>query len=296
MVRTVRGIRGEPAAPEDPAQGFVWSAILAQTDELGSTSEFVSTEDTPRSALAAHPWNMGGGGAGEVQELIEEAAPARLEEKVAVRVYTVWIGSRAVKRETREVGVFGMTNADDAMLANDRSFARAGCEPSAIRTLVVGDIVRDWQVTKTDLVIFPYDDNALLSVYRLPKIERWLWPSRTTMGNRATFTQRTYFAEGRPWWEWHQVALERLNGTHRYIHLRRTHNHFVLARGGNVFSRTAPVIKLPNNTSKDDYLGLIALLNSSTACFWMKQVCHNRGSTVDDRGARQRTLTIRGFL
>src|ERR1700733_6236510 len=32
VVRTVRGVRGEPAAPEDPARGFVWSAIVEQTD------------------------------------------------------------------------------------------------------------------------------------------------------------------------------------------------------------------------------------------------------------------------
>jgi hypothetical protein len=30
VVRTVRGIRGEPSAPDDPAGGLVWSAIVAQ--------------------------------------------------------------------------------------------------------------------------------------------------------------------------------------------------------------------------------------------------------------------------
>jgi hypothetical protein len=46
VVRTVRGIRGEPATPSDPATGLVWSAIVAQTDLHGSTSTFVSVEDT----------------------------------------------------------------------------------------------------------------------------------------------------------------------------------------------------------------------------------------------------------
>lgn len=52
-----------------------------------------------------------------------------------------------------------------------------------------------------------------------------------------------------------------------------THNHFVLDRGGKVFNRTAPVIKLPAGTSEEDHLGLLGLLNSSVACFWLKQVC-----------------------
>ena len=59
-----------------------------------------------------------------------------------------------------------------------------------------------------------------------------------------------------------------------------THNHFVLDRGGKVFKQSAPVIKLPEGASEDDHLALLGVLNSSTACFWLKQVCHNKGSTA----------------
>ena len=74
-----------------------------------------------------------------------------------------------------------------------------------------------------------------------------------------------------------------------------THNHFVLDRGGKVFNRSAPIIKLPRDATEDDHLALLGLLNSSTACFWMKQVFHNKGSTVDDRGARQTTVAFENF-
>ena len=47
--------------------------------------------------------------------------------------------------------------------------------------------------------------------------------------------------------------------------------------GGKVFNRSAPVIKLPAAASDDDHLGLLGLLNSAPACFWMKQVFHNKG-------------------
>ena len=56
-----------------------------------------------------------------------------------------------------------------------------------------------------------------------------------------------------------------------------THNHFVLDRGGKVFNRSAPVIKLPEDAPEDEYFALLGLLNSSTACFWMKQVFHDKG-------------------
>ena len=69
----------------------------------------------------------------------------------------------------------------------------------------------------------------------------------------------------------------------------------MLDRGGKVFNRSAPIIKLPADATEDDHLALLGLLNSSTACFWMKQVFHNKGSTVDDRGARQTTVAFENF-
>ena len=58
-----------------------------------------------------------------------------------------------------------------------------------------------------------------------------------------------------------------------------THNHFVLDRGGKVFKQTAPVIKLPAGSSEDEHLGLLGLLNSSVACFWLRQMCFPKDGT-----------------
>jgi hypothetical protein len=56
-----------------------------------------------------------------------------------------------------------------------------------------------------------------------------------------------------------------------------THNHFVLDRGGKVFKQSAPVIKLPAEATEDDHLALLGILNSSTACFWLKQNSYPKG-------------------
>src|SRR2546423_5332725 len=58
-----------------------------------------------------------------------------------------------------------------------------------------------------------------------------------------------------------------------------THNHFVLDRGGKVFNRTAPVIKLPASATEDDHLALLGLLNSSVGCFWLRQTCFPKGGS-----------------
>jgi hypothetical protein len=125
---------------------------------------------------------------------------------------------------------------------------------------------------------------------------QFLWPFRNFLWSRTTFSRQTYKEEGRTWWEWHQIALRRIeNPLTITLGEVSTHNHFVLDRGGKVFNRTAPVIKLPASATVDDHLGLLGLLNSSLACFWFKQVCHNKGSTVDQHGARQRTAAFEDF-
>jgi hypothetical protein len=259
-VRTVMGIKGEPSTPKDPAHGVVWSAIVGQMDRTGSESEFISVADTPRATFNKHPWSIGGGGATDLKEQIESAASGPLSDVAA------------------EMGVFGMTNADEAMLAPAAALERRAVEPSFRRPLVVGDLVRDWSVTTTDEVLFPYKDGETVQLDAAPAMARWLWSTRTVLGNRATFGKSTYFEEGRPWWGWHQVALRRLDAplTITFGEIA-THNHFVLDRGSKVFGRTAPVIKLPPSSSEDHHLGLLALLNSSVACFWFQQVCHNKG-------------------
>jgi hypothetical protein len=62
-----------------------------------------------------------------------------------------------------------------------------------------------------------------------------------------------------------------------------THNHFVLDRGGKVFKQSAPVIKLPEGATEDDHLALLGVLNSSTACFWLKQNSHDKGNRGGER-------------
>ncbi|WFE24352.1 BREX-2 system adenine-specific DNA-methyltransferase PglX [Solwaraspora sp. WMMD937] len=63
-----------------------------------------------------------------------------------------------------------------------------------------------------------------------------------------------------------------------------THNHLVLDRGGKVFKQTAPVIKLPEGATEDDHLKLMGVLNSSVACFWLKQTCFPKGGSGVGRG------------
>src|SRR5699024_4797355 len=96
--------------------------------------------------------------------------------------------------------------------------------------------------------------------------------------NRATFAGGTYRTEGRPWWEWHQVATSRLSGKAITWSFIQTHNHFTFLRNVRLHNRSAPVIKLSEGASEEDHLELLGVLNSSTACFWLKQNSHDKGN------------------
>ena len=56
-----------------------------------------------------------------------------------------------------------------------------------------------------------------------------------------------------------------------------THNHFVLDRGGRVFNRSAPVIKLAESSTEHEHLDLLGPLNSSVALFWGRQTFYPKG-------------------
>jgi hypothetical protein len=277
-IRAVMGKRGEPSTPEDPSQGLVWTAIATQIDLAGSESEFVSVGDLPRAMFQRHPWSIGGGGATQLKKKLEDACSYTLGDVAD------------------EGGVLGMTNADEVMLAPAPAFRRRCVEPSAFKLLVAGDNLHDWRISEGEASLFPYSEHGLTDLHECPGMGRWLWPCRTVMGNRATFSKLTYFAEGRPWWGWHQITLRRLRTPFSIVFPElATHNHFVLDRGGRLFKQTTPLIKLPSGSTEEQHIGLVGLLNSSVACFWIKQVFQNKGSSVDQHGTRQTSVAFENF-
>ncbi|WMT76288.1 BREX-2 system adenine-specific DNA-methyltransferase PglX [Bradyrhizobium sp. Ash2021] len=261
VVRTVRGIRGEPVAPEHPAQGLVWSAILMQTDAVQSESEFISTEDTPRDVLARHPWSLAGGGASEVQAAIEEAAHTVLGEQIT------------------SVGFYQDTHADEAFVHPTRFFERNSSSKYS-KLHIRSENIRDWAALPDEHILFPFDEGFRSWVQAPwdPSLA-WFWSLRTNLRNRRTFTGETYYETGRPWYDYHQFPRERAqHDIYITFAFFGTHNHFIVHNGGVVFNRSAPVINLPSGNSKDQHIELVGILNSSTACFWLKQVCHDKGN------------------
>ena len=269
-LRIVMGIRAEPSTPDDPSRGQVWSAIVAQLDQPGSQSEFVSVGDSPRALFHKHPWSIGGGGAAELKELIESDCSGRLGQSIDC------------------IGFCAILGEDDAF-GDPPNSQRLRLLPAIHRRpLVEGDHVRDWSADWGTEVLFPYTTEIKLVPEAV--VFKWLWTLRTSLHARPDFSRKTYKDAGRTYWEYHQIPVERnqvpLSIVFAFV---APHNHFVLDRGGKVFNRSAPVIKLPLKATVDDHLALLGLLNSSTACFWLKQVSQQKQLTGGD-GVRVETV------
>ncbi|MFJ9881818.1 BREX-2 system adenine-specific DNA-methyltransferase PglX [[Kitasatospora] papulosa] len=267
QIRAALGVRGEAIQPKDPAQGLVWAALVQQLANSGSESEWVTVDDLDRSTFASHPWSLAGGG-----------APGVLAALTANRC--------TLKDSVTRIGFYGDSHADEAFTLPVSGWLSKRAPELLARVSHRGDQTRDWGFSGHDLAVHPYaSDKSLFPLQQLgDEFVRHFWFLRTELWLRGTFGGRTYRVDGREWWEWHQLPKD--DGAHRWalsFAFVATHNHFSLDRNGKVFNRSAPVIKLPAGATEDQHLELLAVLNSSAACFWLKQVSHSKGRPGAER-------------
>ncbi|XVV37725.1 BREX-2 system adenine-specific DNA-methyltransferase PglX [Streptomyces sp. CA-100214] len=263
-VRAVLGVRGEPDEPEVAAEGRVWRAIHDHYLRPGSETPWVSVGDLERSRFSEAPWSLSGGGAAEVFDLLS-----------ANSAYT--LGSRA-----RVIGRTAHTGGDEAYFATGRTWERYAVPASRLVALVEGNAIRDWDLSAETRALFPYGSD-LLADNSVPAVARLLWPRRSVLRVRRE-PGGTHEEIGLTWFEWSRWHPERFSVPFSLAFpFVATHNHFVLDRGGKVFNRTAPAIKLGADASEDQHLELLGVLNSSTACFWLKQVSQDKGNRGGER-------------
>jgi hypothetical protein len=268
QIRAVMGKRGESGVPEEPAQGRVWSSIVEGWDQPGFENEYVSVAELSREILGRHPWSLGGGGAAKLRTTLEGQA------------------ARTIGQIADSIGFGAITGADEVFVQPKSVLVMHRVENC--RPMITGDVLRNWGLSTSDYTVWPNDSNAnpLPDAQAVDAI-RFFWPYRAVLRDRRVFS-RPIEERGIKWWQVREVYTDRFRTplTIAFAFVA-THNHFVLDRGGKVFNRSAPVIKLPPDATEDDHLALLGLLNSSTACFWMKQVFHNKGASSGDTIRRE---------
>ncbi|MEV5820875.1 BREX-2 system adenine-specific DNA-methyltransferase PglX [Micromonospora haikouensis] len=264
VVRTVLGIRGEPVKPEPPESGLVWQSIVRQIDTPGAESEWVTVTDLERSQFGGHPWSLAGGGAVSLMRELTQL-PRTLADVIA------------------EIGFGAVTREDSAYMVGAGSLRRAGISDDQMRALVEGEVSRDWAINDPMISLWPYREQTL-EASGTPAVLKFLWPMKSILAMRIAYGE-SQLERGLKWFEYSMFFAKRYRVASSIAFAEvATHNHFVLDGGGKVFKQTAPVIKLAEGATEDDHLRPLGLLNSSTACFWLKQTCFPKGGSGVGRG------------
>jgi hypothetical protein len=258
-VEVVTNLRGEPEVPADPAHGKVWSAIRGGTGHVPYRDEWVQVLDIDRASLSSFPWNFADEVTGEVLHRMER-------------------GTRLGERTLR-IGYYASTGSDEIFTAPPASFRRIEAERERVIPVITGSEVRDWRV-------LPHDDGAMFSEAdknagasdAFPVHMRRLWPYRTVLEHRSNYSGRSYLEDGRLWYSWHHITeTPEAHPWSVVFSWVSTHNHFAVLRDRAAPLNSAPVIRLPSTASDSDVVQLAALLNSSLACFWLKQYSNSKG-------------------
>lgn len=266
-IRAVRGIRGESGIPSEPGEAPVWKEILGAVDCPGFEGKHISVADAPIGGFARHPWAIGGGGASELKCTIDESSALKMSDAIA------------------DVGYQVVTRAEEAFLLDRTSRNLQVCGPDQI-VFGTGEDVRDWSLGRPSVAIWPYDSFTLQASLS-PRTIATLDPFRTILRDRVAYG-RSQLARGLRWFEYSMLFADRIRGQYSIAFAEiTTHNHFILDPGNKVFNQTAPVIKLASDATRDEYLEILGPLNSSTACFWLRQICFPKGGDhVGTEGAR----------
>jgi hypothetical protein len=258
-VRTVMGIQSEPVVPSIARNGVVWNAILSTMEYPNTSGLYVSCSDTPRSRLATHPWSISGGGTSDLRSQLEENATCSLDDRCS------------------DIGRTAHTGEDDAFYVSKSMVRNRGISSYAL-PLVLGEDVRDYSINENLSIVFPYDEQGLVIDLPLPKpLVEHFWPLRTSLKNRRDFG-KTVEQRGLRWFEHSMFFAQRFKSKNGIAYSNvSTNNDFAFNNVSRLFNSHAPVIFIHSGASDGDYLEILSALASSTGCFWIHQVFHNKG-------------------
>lgn len=260
-----KGLRETKGTPN--GSGPYWTSIAEHIDDDGDfENAWITVTDRDRSAFSTHPWILSGGQTDAVLKKIVKNAQGSLSDKIS-----------------GNVGFASFPGSDDSFIAPQHELIRTIGNQNLVRPLITGGMIREWQIRSSTCAFVPYNsDGTPIPLSASSPWYRRQWPLRTILGGTVGFDKQSKADTGTGWWEWYRWVPARYatSLTITYAEVA-THNHFALDRGGNAFKQTAPVIKLHPDAGDQVHAELLAALNSSVACFWLKQNCKPKGGAAD---------------
>ena len=257
-IKFVSSLKGEPGIPNIPSQGVVWQEIVRNFESEQYDGETILISYLPRVKFNSHPWNL---------KIREEKIIEQLNSQVEKRVtdFATLLATSVI------------TGRDDLYVVAPDAARRIKIPKKLLRPYVFGVDVRDWVVSPTQLLVFPYEgtDTEPVEIEQYPEVQAYFSPFRSMLASRTSLSgQAEWFELCRMKYATHQDPRA-ISGV-----LVATHNHFAFDQKGFLFQQGVPAIKLAEEY-KDTYLLMVSVLNTNSICFYLKQVCYNKGSGDD---------------
>jgi hypothetical protein len=245
----------------EPEDSSLWMSLRDNHGRVGYSDEWISVTARPKSEMAVHPWIFSGA-AKNLVERLSLIEGSKLETKCA-----------------EPIGAQFITGADDVFVLPLHVARRSGIPQQYIRLYGTGEDVRDWQVTPSAAIIFPYDKNLAPLVEPLPEpIANRLAGFREHLENLIISGTTPKKDTNLKWFEYRRLARAKLNVDLNVIFPQiAMYNHACICDHAVLFKEKAQAIALKDSISEDASHALAACLNSSAAAFWLKQVCFNKG-------------------
>jgi hypothetical protein len=265
-VISVLGKRGESTQPADPSSAPVWAEIVGHRDQVGFDGQYISVEQMTAGEAARHPWILVGGGARKLKDRLDAASASTLGNSVD------------------DIGVSINVGHDEIFL---RPTTWHGVKPVPRIPTVIGEEIRDWIIDARLDLLRPFSWPAMV-VEAPGALLELLWPWRRLLQSRVlSGTTTVEEVDTRQWFDVQRLARAKHQWPLSLIFACvATHNHFALDRGGRVFKRSAPVIKLQRDAPLSEHQALLGYLNSSTVGFWCRLVMFPKGGDQIGDGAR----------
>ncbi len=257
VVATLPGGGDLRTPPEDSA---LWAGLQAHHEEVGYADARIAVSNRARAEMAIWPWSLD-----------VSTAPTRAKLEATGTVLEGLLEG--------DIGVCTMTNADDIFVLSDDFARRLRVPRSACPPYHQGEEIRDWSAATAERMLVPYTRAAHLM--REAELDRatlsYLRPFRSMLEGRHSFGSKTFKELGRRWYEFERMNASKYRSPEFLAFpMIATHLHFVYISSPCIFGRHAQVLKLPDGTGMPAYLALAAVLNSSSALFWLKQVCFSK--------------------
>lgn len=253
-----------------PEESSLWQALAREHENPGYHDAKVSITDRDRNELAIWPWNFDSNSQPTL-EIFSSQNPSILRDYLAA-----------------DVGFMFVVGRNEIFMLSTDFCRRTRISPTYLKHLNVGDEIRNYELRGSKVLVFPYDKKSLeLIAFKKGSSEgKYFDLFEQQLSERPTFSG-SFADSGRCSYQFHQLPIERAKNPKSLVFAQiSTHGHFVYDANSCAFNEKAPLLKLPINSSDLSFYSLLSILNSSSALFWLKQICFNKGAGEDEHRDR----------